>query len=100
MADCWDLRVYKRLKTYVQWIVYFKKEFFFCLALVQDKKISSLKIGTGLSQKWENEINWVFAQIALEMYFMKYWHLSTVKNKIMDNLTMKIYLNFKDVGST
>ena len=88
------------MKTYVQWIVYFKKEFFFCLALVQDKKISSLKIGTGLSQKWENEINWVFAQIALEMYFMKYWHLSTVKNKIMDNLTMKIYLNFKDVGST
>ena len=26
MADCEDLRVYKRLKTYIQWIVYFKKE--------------------------------------------------------------------------
>ena len=48
----------------------------------------------------DNEINWVFAQIALEMYFMKYWHLSTVKNKIMDNLTMNIYHKFKDVGST
>ena len=26
IADCWDLRVYKRFKTYIQWIVYFKKE--------------------------------------------------------------------------
>ena len=26
MADCQDLCVYKRLKTYIQWIVYFKKE--------------------------------------------------------------------------
>jgi hypothetical protein len=26
MADCQDLRDYKRLKTYIQWIVYFKKE--------------------------------------------------------------------------
>jgi hypothetical protein len=26
MADCKDLRVYKRLKTYIQRIVYFKKE--------------------------------------------------------------------------
>ena len=26
MADCLDLCVNKRLKTYIQWIVYFKKE--------------------------------------------------------------------------
>jgi hypothetical protein len=26
MADCKDLRVYKRMKTYIQWNVYFKKE--------------------------------------------------------------------------
>ena len=26
MADCKDFRVYKRLKAYLQWIVYFKKE--------------------------------------------------------------------------
>ena len=28
MADCKDLRVYKRLKTYIQCIVYFKKEIY------------------------------------------------------------------------
>ena len=44
MADCQDLCVYKRLKTYIQWIVYFK-------SLVEDSlqkgKIISLTFHNG-----------------------------------------------------